>query len=257
MSTGLDKALKGVLEGLRDAATALAMSEGLVRPPRPELVFLTLVVSVALISSSSSPAPAVAGIAGSLVPLAYLLSNDAERKRATLTPIVYVLASSMVISAPLIVMGRHGEAELLILRVVASTIVVVSVARLIGWRGLALGMRRLGVPGEFAESMHLVLYYVPLLAAETIRLISARKARSLRRQRLRKEWRLLSSTIGELVVRSMHRALVLSMAVEARSLARYSVYFSRPGEGALRGLLAYAPQAAVIIAAGLGVFVGN
>ena len=257
MSKGLDKALRGVLDGLRDAATALAMGEGPIQPPCPELVFLTLVASVALISSSSSPAPAMAGIAGSLAPLAYLLSSTNGRRRVTIIPIVYALASSVIISAPLIIMGRHEEARLFVLRVAASAVMVVSVARLIGWRNLALGMQRLGVPREFTESMHLVLYYVPLLAAETIRLVSARKARSLGKQGLREEWRLLASAIGELMVRSMHKALVLGMAVEARSIARYDTYSQGPRNGVLRGLLAYTPQAAVTIVAGLGVLAGD
>ncbi|ALL01527.1 ABC-type cobalt transport system, permease component [Pyrodictium delaneyi] len=258
MTRGLDRAVEGLLEGLRDATTTLAMGEGVVYPHRPELVFLTLVAGVTLVSSTDSIFPALAGLAGSIAPLVYILSVHRGRGRwLVVQPLVYAIVASFIISLPLILGGSHSEAVSFILRITASAAMVMSVARLVGWRSLAEGMQRLGVPREFTGSMYLVLRYTPLLAAEVLRLLVARRARSLSGRGLREEWRLLATAVGELLTRSVQRALVLSMALEARNLSYNRPSLAGRGGISLSEALAYLPSMTVIAALGLSLVAGH
>lgn len=256
MTRGLDRAAEKFLGALRDASIRLAAAEGLVRPRRPELVFLLLLASVALVSSSASMAPALAGLAGSAAPLAYLLLARRGGAALVLQPVAYAAAASLVVSLPLLLGGRGGEALAFVARITASAVMVSSVAGLVGWRCLAEGMHRLGAPREFTESLRLVLRYTPLLAAEALRMLAARRARSLGRRGLAEEWRLLATAVGELLTRSTQRATVLSMALEARSLSASPAGYRREARGRAEAL-AYLPSVAAIAALGLSLVAGH
>ncbi|KSW12067.1 hypothetical protein CF15_04630 [Pyrodictium occultum] len=243
----LDEALAGFLSELREAALYLAAGEGPVEPRHPGLVFLLLVVGVALVSYSP-PLPAAAGLLASMPVLAYA----ALSRRGPVAPVVrsaaYVVGASALVALPLLPLHRGSQALLFLLRVSAASAMVASVAALVGWRRLAEGLGELGLPGEIVEGLSLVARYVPLLASEMLRLLAARRARSLGRPGLREAWRLLAGAAGELLERSMQRATLLGMAIEARSLSPLTRGRGRGGgwAGSAAELLAYLPPAAVV-----------
>jgi len=73
-----------------------------------------------------------------------------------------------------------------------------------------------------SETVPLLLFlstrYIPLSIREAVRIIAARESRILRRDR-RIEWRILSTSIGELLLRSLDRAGRVSLSMRARALS--------------------------------------
>lgn len=116
--------------------------------------------------------------------------------------------------------GGEGISEMVHFTVrVASAAAVFSAFILsTGWRRLMEGLKVLGVPGEITSSLTLSLIYLPIFLRETVKMLSAREARMLRRNGIWEKWGVLSTVIGDLLLRSHERAWRLEKAVRARSL---------------------------------------
>jgi len=85
--------------------------------------------------------------------------------------------------------------------------------------------------------------YIPISIRDAVTLLAAREARTMRRDR-RLSWTMLSSTCGELLIRAIHRARRVGLAISARTLSN-SLTFSR----VRRRLFTPCDLAAVLMAA--------
>lgn len=116
---------------------------------------------------------------------------------------------------------REGVDTMLmfVLRVVAAAAIFTSFTFVMGWRRIVRGLQGLRVPRELGVLLNLSIIHIPLFLREAIKMLSAREARIMRKIRSRDLWRLLSTVVGDLLLRSYERASILEKAIKARSFA--------------------------------------
>jgi len=132
-----------------------------------------------------------------------------------------------VVAAPLIVLGRGG-AIYLVTRSLASSTFLLAVTLLLGWRGLVEALESLGMH-TLSHNVALLLRYTPLFLRDAARLLAAREARLVAGQG---GFGAVTSVAAELMVRAYHRAYMLALAMEARSLGEpWGRRRLRPGRG--------------------------
>lgn len=88
-------------------------------------------------------------------------------------------------------------------------------AHLTSWREMLVGLRRLGLPHVLVATLIFMERYLHVLGAELGRMMTARRARSFRR-RSSLSWRMLTSMISMLLLRSLERAERVQGAMTAR-----------------------------------------
>jgi len=209
--------LSGLLSGLRSVMLALSTMEGAAEPRRPETPLLGALAAATLASIPGAPEVSAA-VALASIPLIAYATARARFPRYRIASIGFVVAASIVVSLPLVVMGRAAEAAEFLLRVAGSTLSVAAVVALVGWRRLSQGLSSLGLPAWLADSIRMTLVYTALLAGEARTLLAAREARNMGRQGILGQWRLLATAVGEFLVRASARAYMVELAVRARSL---------------------------------------
>ncbi|MGC8644249.1 MAG: energy-coupling factor transporter transmembrane component T family protein [Isosphaeraceae bacterium] len=88
-------------------------------------------------------------------------------------------------------------------------------AHVTSWRELLVGLRRLGLPHVLVATLLFMERYLHVLGEELGRMMTARRARSFQR-RSGLSWRLLTSMISMLLLRSLERAERVQSAMTAR-----------------------------------------
>ncbi len=88
-------------------------------------------------------------------------------------------------------------------------------AQVTSWRELLVGLRRLGLPHVLVATLLFMERYLHVLGDELGRMMTARRARSFHR-RSALSWRLLTSMISMLLLRSLERAERVQGAMTAR-----------------------------------------
>lgn len=198
---------------LREAAEIVDAYTGGVGGVFNPLYTLVLgVASTALISFTDTPLLHALGIAAAFT-LTAAFSRRLLWSLATAT-LIFAAAVGMV-AAPLIILGR-GEALCFVTRSVAASTFLLAVTLLLGWRGLVEALDGLGLH-TLSLNVALLLRYIPLFLREAARMLAAREARLIAGQR---GFGAVTSVAAELIVRSYHRAYMLTLAMEARSLGR-------------------------------------
>ena len=149
--------------------------------------------------------------------------------RAWLGVVAASLLFSLAVTAPLLALSAApslaAPALLAALRAVSAASALTGFTVCLGWRGVVEGLRGLGMP-VLADSLGLLLKYIPLFLRDLAGILAAREARVLRGG-LKLSWALLASAAGEVLVRGYARASALRMALEARS-------FGGPGSAVRR-----------------------
>lgn len=140
-------------------------------------------------------------------PLLFIIPGDALTEFA-LGPLELRISKS----------GVYSAAEF-VFRVVVSAAIFTSVTYLIGWRGVAAGLEGIHVPGEIVSLLNMVIVYVPLFLRDAFKMLSAREARLLKKPTVKDSWRILSTVVGDLILKGYRRAWSLGKAIEARSFA--------------------------------------
>lgn len=107
----------------------------------------------------------------------------------------------------------------LVSRVLASTAVLTSFTMVMGWKEIILGLEGLKVPKEVTSLLKISITNMPLVLRDVSRMLSAREARVMRDIKLRELWMILSTVVGDILVRGFERAWRLEKSVEARSFA--------------------------------------
>lgn len=150
-------------------------------------------------------------------------------------PIMFTAFWSTIISIPLIFMGPPPITELkniisltvslqgvhdalsLILRTTACVAVFTTFVQLLGWRNWLEGLRSLRVPRMVIWLIATSIIYIPLSLRESSRLLLARESRMLKKVGVGEVWRMLSTVLGDLLLRGYDRAWRLSLSLRSRS----------------------------------------
>ncbi|MGQ9781757.1 MAG: energy-coupling factor transporter transmembrane component T family protein [Nitrososphaeria archaeon] len=169
-----------------------------------------------------------------------LLNHTQVYEWAKITLLVSLWAVIVTIPIPIITSGETivklpiGFTELKIsregvnavaaftLRVLASTAILTSFTTVMGWRGIIRGLEGLRVPKEITSLFKISITNMPLIFRDTSRMLSAREARAIRNLKFRESWTVLSTVVGDILVRGFERASRLEKAVTARSFANGS-----------------------------------
>ncbi len=117
---------------------------------------------------------------------------------------------------------------------------------LIGIDSLIEGLRLVDPSETIPFLLFLSTRYIPLSIRETVRILAARESRMMRRDR-RIAWMILSTSIGELLLRNLYRAERVGMAMRARALSGRLPTPIQPCSLSLRDLIALSLVALYII----------
>jgi len=143
-------------------------------------------------------------------------------------PLAFITSGEIIASLPLgfatLRVSREGVNTLLAftLRATSAAAIFTAFYQIIGWRGMVKGLRGLRVPSELTAMASLSITYIPLFLREAVRLLSAREARIMKKGRLRRVWWMLTTVIGDLMLKGYERAWRLEKALRAKSFVETS-----------------------------------
>ncbi len=112
---------------------------------------------------------------------------------------------------------REGleEAIHLVLRTTAASSIFTAFIMTLGWRGVYLGLRELGLPSSLGYMVVFYIRYIPIFSRDIVRFLLGREARRFSKG-LRGIWSSLPTVVGEIFLRGFDRAFRLELALEAR-----------------------------------------
>ncbi|MEM1515978.1 MAG: hypothetical protein QXD46_01125 [Thermofilum sp.] len=185
-------------------------------PAHPSAVLAAgLVLSVEASFSRGFGVPVAAAALGGA------LAAASGKLRSWLSTTLLVAAFSAVVAAPAAVSGSCVPAALLVARAAGGAGAFTGAFAALGWFWALEGLRRLRLGNFVAWELWLTLRMIPLQARDIARMLAAREARLVAKGGVPARL-VAASTVGDILVLSYRRARVLSMAIEARTLARSS-----------------------------------
>jgi energy-coupling factor transporter transmembrane protein EcfT len=209
---------EAAVEEVLRATAALLEASG--RAGRARLSAAMLLASCSTIALTGSAYAALAAVASSTL----LLYRAGRRSLKQLKHVASIALLVVAIQLPLLAMQAGGVALSLALRTLPTLLLLSAYTVSLGWRPLT-SVLGLAAP-QLALASELLVFQATRWAHATLALLAARRARMLKRPGTLATWRLLGSSVGELLARSMVAASSLAMAVSSRSLAKR--YGSRP-----------------------------
>lgn len=247
----LDRALEGLLGEIGEALEAFTAQWGR-DPVFPGAGFLLLLASLGVLSIPGLPLQvSLVAVAASLASLAYSALRLGAPWVRLLRAAVVVAVFSLVVVLPLLV--TRGAGLGFAVRVLAASLLASAYTAAAGWRGVLLGLRCLGAPAQLVEAMEAMAMVIPGLALDAVKLLAARRSRSLGEAGVLASWGLIASAAAALLEKSLERGLRLQAAVRARSLGAPSPAMAKAGcwsprRGGAAALAAYAAPLAVLAA---------
>lgn len=109
-----------------------------------------------------------------------------------------------------------------IVRVTAAASIFTIFMMYIGWYGVIEGLRGLKIPEEIVLLIAFFMKYVSIFLREILKILVARESRLLSRTSMSRLWFILSTVIGELVIRGYERAWIFEKALKARTFNNIS-----------------------------------
>ena len=208
--------LERLLEEARDAIASLARQK-LVNCDLRLTTFLGITATFTLALTSSLLVVATLPISLTLI---YIAGKHEKRTNNTnpLYAIAYPLTISLVTATPKIAEGQLAQTLWLLFRVLAPTAYLALLTWAIGWKSLIEGLRRLKIPNIVVDQLETMTMFIPRFTGQLIALMMARRARHLKEPSKKEWWKLQATATGELLVRALHTATNLAIAVEARTL---------------------------------------
>jgi len=138
-------------------------------------------------------------------------------------------------------------------RVAAAGAIFTSFAFIMGWRGIVRGLEGLRIPRELGLLLNLSIIHIPLFLREAAKMLSARESRIVRKIRLKEVWGVLSTVVGDLLLRSYERTWTLEKAIRARTFTPTGLSWKTPSAAVgIRDLLLLSFSLWILIVAVLG-----
>jgi len=204
--------------------------------------------------------------------LVILLTDSPMRTWAKIPLLVSVWAAIVMVPLPFITPGEpvaslslglielraSGEglntALTFVTRAVAAVAIFTSFAFVLGWREIVRGLQGLRIPQELGLLLNMAIIHIPLFLREAVKMLSARESRMMRKIRFKEVWRILSTVVGDLLLRSYERSWVLEKAIKARSFRATELSWETPSEVmGIKDLLLLSFSLCILV---LGVFLG-
>jgi len=113
-------------------------------------------------------------------------------------------------------------------RVVASAAIFTSFVFAMGWERIVSGLEGLRMPRELVLLLRLGAIHIPLFLREASEILLAREARIMRKAGFRDLWTVLTTVVGDLLLRSYEHAWRLEKAIKARSFSVKGPFWTPP-----------------------------
>ena len=198
---------------------------------------LTLVAGLALTVAASSTNNLLLLLLTAISSISFLLALGVELLRL-IKPFTVATSFTLIVALPAIVndlykLGLPGIKYLVIYQIVAfilrvsvSTLALVGTVSYLGWMNIVRALIILRMPSFLTRSLMFFLLYIPIMARETVKMLAAREVRLIKSSRS-EAWRILSTVVGDLILRSIERSQRLNMAIEARGFSmRYDLTYA-------------------------------
>jgi len=166
----------GVLEGIEELLLTLN-TMGRVQTAKPRLLFVSLFASVSIISTTKDTMLLIFALTISLLLMPYI---DKIGKKA----VIKLLLLSLIFSLPLLLSNPYDAINFL-LRVSSSALLVFETIYLVGWPTMVKGMEGLMLPHGFSQAIMMMLIYSERWVRELMKMIAARRARTMNDNRMR------------------------------------------------------------------------
>ena len=209
--------LERLLEEARDVVAGLAGWKLL----DCDLRLTTLLAFAATFTLALTSSLLVVAVFPFSLALIYIAGRQGGRVGGGANPlhaVAYPLTVSLVAAMPKIVEGQLAQTLWLLFRVLAPAVYLALLTWAIGWKNVVEGLRRLKVPSILVDQLEMMAMLIPRFVGQLIALMMARRARHLGEPSGREWWKLQATVVGELLVRALHTATNLAIAVEARTL---------------------------------------
>lgn len=181
----------------------------------PALFLLSALTAVAFTSFTTKPLVILTSFIASLALLG--ITKRLRRASKMVVPaVLYVTLFSIIALTPFLLEGRAYLYLTYLLRALGATLLLLSAVSVLGWGGLGDALRALGAPAV----ARLVTTHVRLtstLIKDASRTLMSREARTFGKPGLR-DLPVYATAIGDLMLRSYGRGVMVGRAVEARTL---------------------------------------
>lgn len=104
-----------------------------------------------------------------------------------------------------------------VIRVISAAAIFTSFTTILGWKGMCEGLFGLKVPKEIIFIVNLLIIKIPILTRSLASMLLAREARIINKIKIQGLWNMLSTVVGELIIKSYERSLMIERAIRARS----------------------------------------
>ena len=185
----------------------------------PKISILLGIFSTFIVSFSKSLLVYVLALIISLV-LALFHGKDVLAKIGKIS--IFLTVMSLVVVSPIIInsltcspgeVQSLWEAAGLVLRTVSASTLFAAFLLNLGWTGVLRGLRELRLPEDFSLQVSFMLRYIPLFIRDVFRMLAAREARTFAEK---KSYNILSSIVGDLLIRGYYRSQRVQLAMNAR-----------------------------------------
>ncbi len=240
------------LENIREAFTYLSHDSGsgffstYSSIPLLMLVFVIATANSIITCILGSAFALTVFLATSIRQLKAYKSPSRDYYSAVLKNILVLSLMVLVVSAPILLLRGLSSVSMFLARTISSTIVFILMIRVIGWWNIVGGLEKIRAPRILVEMIYQTVKFIPLFLGETLKLLVARDARILGKTRISSLWRVLSSIVGELIVKAYYRSTILDMALRARTLS-----YSKHGVGGGREYLTVYDACLITVTAAL------
>ena len=177
---------------------------------------LGLIVNIEAAFANNMLTPLLAVVFGAL------FSLQARKTRSWFAVTCFALVFSSVVALPALAAGHLTERSILfVTRSTGAAAALTGVVAHLGWYGLLAAFEQLCLPRYFLMQIALTLRVIPAFTRDAARMLLAREARLLSRER-RYSWSVLASVVGDMLLLGYRRSRALAMAIEARSFGAVS-----------------------------------
>ncbi|MCS7127775.1 MAG: energy-coupling factor transporter transmembrane protein EcfT [Sulfolobales archaeon] len=183
----------------------------------PAIAIAASFISIVLVSTSSSFMFIILNTAFSMM-IILMSGGDLWKSAGLIKP---ALVFAVILGSPYIVQSIIGDLtglvsfSILIAKITAAMLRLVSLMSVIGWSGVIYGLIELRVPKPLVEPVYFFSKFAPLMTRDLSKLLMARESRNIGKSKLSD----LFNVVGEVIVRGIERGNKLSKALEARGLS--------------------------------------
>jgi hypothetical protein len=130
-----------------------------------------------------------------------------------------ILITKKSITLSILLLDKAKGLLPLLLRTSVSSGILVLIIYIMGIQKLEYTLIRIGMPKKWVDILILTIIFIPIMLRELTKILIGRKSRVIYRNiDLKLIWYLLSTALGEIIIKGYNRAFRLQLTLSARKL---------------------------------------